>query len=197
MQLFFTRAWISIYYFSSVLQIFWLPLLLPLLLLPPILFLFLPPFRRHLFLTEVPHHKHYQSLTVHLQILTSILRTLILHYLTLTTPPHNLQHLFHPPPPSNKRRRTSLPTGSTKASPAVLKKMHKSTQTAAIVTGLLKQCNVCLSEEEKGYWVGCDHKSKKCQYWVHDRCLGFSFKNKAELKKVTYKCPAHMWKLKY
>lgn len=94
-----------------------------------------------------------------------------------------------PPPPSNKRRRTSLPTGSTKTSPAVLKKMHKSTQTAAIVTGLLKQCNVCLSEEEKGYWVGCDHKSKKCQYWVHDRCLRFSFKNKAELKKVTYKCP--------
>lgn len=27
-----------------------------------------------------------------------------------------------PPPPSNKRRRTSLPTGSTKTSPAVLKK---------------------------------------------------------------------------
>lgn len=77
------------------------------------------------------------------------------------------------------------------------KKMHKSTQTAAIVTGLLKQCNVCLSVEEKGYWLGCDHKYKKCQYWVHDRCLGFSFKNKAELKKVTYKCPAHMWKLKY
>lgn len=99
---------------------------------------------------------------------------------------------FSSPPPSNKRRRTSLPTGSTKASPAVLKEMHKSTQTAAIVTGLQKQCNVCLSEEEKGYWVGCDHKSKKCQYWVHGRCLGFSFKNKAELKKVTYKCPAHM-----
>lgn len=99
---------------------------------------------------------------------------------------------FSSPPPSNKRRRTSLPTGSTKASPVVLKKMHKSTQTAAIVTGLQKQCNVCLSEEEKGYWVGCDHKSKKCQYWVHDKCLGFSFKNKAELKKVTYKCPAHM-----
>lgn len=104
---------------------------------------------------------------------------------------------FSSPPPSNKRRRTSLPTCSTKTSPAVLKKMHKSTQTAAIVTGLLKQCNVCLSEEEKGYWVGCDHKSKKCQYWVHDRCLGFSFKNRAELKKVIYKCPAHMWKLKY
>lgn len=67
---------------------------------------------------------------------------------------------FSSTPPSNKRRRTSLPTGSTKTSPAVLKKMHKSTQTAAIVTGLLKQCNVCLSEEEKGYWVGCDHKSK-------------------------------------
>lgn len=99
MQLFFTRAWISIFNFFFSSPNLWLPLLLPLLLLlPSILFLFLPSFRRHLFLTEVPHHKHYQSLTAHLQILTSILRTLILHDLTLTIPPHNLQHLFHPHP---------------------------------------------------------------------------------------------------
>ncbi|XP_062606405.1 uncharacterized protein LOC134268231 [Saccostrea cucullata] len=89
---------------------------------------------------------------------------------------------FSSPPPTNKRRRSSTTTETSSST-----KKNKSTQTASFNAGLEKQCNVCLSEEEKGYWVGCDHKSKKCQYWVHDRCLGFTFKNKAELKKVVFK----------
>lgn len=43
---------------------------------------------------------------------------------------------------------------------------NKSTQTETFDADVVERCNVCLGDEEKGQWVGCSHRGKKCDYWV-------------------------------
>lgn len=72
---------------------------------------------------------------------------------------------------------------------------NRSTPTEAFDASVTQQYNVCLATEEKGQWVGCSHRGKKCDYWVHDLCTGFSFKTKKILKQVAFQCPQHnKWK---
>lgn len=58
---------------------------------------------------------------------------------------------------------------------------NKSTQTETISTKVPETCNVCLTTQERGHWVGCDRT--RCGYWVHDECMGFYFSSKTVVKK--------------
>lgn len=57
---------------------------------------------------------------------------------------------------------------------------NKSTQTETISTKVPETCNVCLTTQERGHWVGCDRT--RCGYWVHDKCMGFYFSSKTVVK---------------
>lgn len=83
----------------------------------------------------------------------------------------------------NRKRPRNKTTGPTMKS--------RSTPTEAFEVSVTQQYNVCLATEEKGQWVGCSHRGKKCDYWVHDFCTGFSFKKKKILKQVAFLCPKH------
>lgn len=67
----------------------------------------------------------------------------------------------------NRKRPRNKTTGPTMKS--------RSTPTEAFDASVTQQYNVCLATEEKGQWVGCSHRGKKYDYWVHDLCTGFSF----------------------
>lgn len=83
----------------------------------------------------------------------------------------------------NRKRPRNKTTGPTMKS--------RSTPTEAFDASVTQQYNVCLATEEKGQWVGCSHRGKKCDYWVNDFCTGFSFKKKKILKQVAFLCPKH------
>lgn len=65
---------------------------------------------------------------------------------------------------------------------------NKSTQTETISTKVPETCNVCLTTQECGHWVGCDRT--RCGYWVHDECMGFYFSSKTVVKiKINFYVP--------
>lgn len=64
---------------------------------------------------------------------------------------------------------------------------NKSTQTETISTKVPETCNVCLTTQERGHWVGCDRT--RCGYWVHDECMGFYFSSKTVVKKLNFYVP--------
>lgn len=57
---------------------------------------------------------------------------------------------------------------------------NKSTHTETISTKVPETCNVCLTTQERGHWVGCDRT--RCGYWVHNECMGFYFSSKTVVK---------------
>lgn len=65
---------------------------------------------------------------------------------------------------SNKRKRTPVQSTPSITEKSLKKRRtvtaNKSTRTKAFDADLVYQCNVCLSKEEKGQWVGCSPGEK-------------------------------------